>query len=153
MHLHKSNPDDADAGDAAQAAKRLLAAATAVSAGLEGAAAAAALQRTCSRVTDNLRDALGRDGCDALFARAMARTEGAHTALKDICRVDSEGVHMDQVGLSIEKHGVGTVHDAIEAFLTAVIDVLGRLVGENLAIGLINQGGARASSNGRRGSP
>src|SRR5512140_3741716 len=43
-----------------------------------------ALQRSCIRVSDALRNSMGDAGCAALLARALARTEQAHPVLKDL---------------------------------------------------------------------
>lgn len=102
--------------------------------------AGAALQRTCSRVFDNLCDALGQDGCTALLARALARTEADHPALKTIRRLDDGSIHLDGVAASVEAHGLDAVTTAIEAFLAALVDVLSRLIGEEMAIRLTYQG-------------
>jgi hypothetical protein len=103
----------------------------------------AALQRTCLRVSENLRDAMGEDGCNALLVRALARTHANHPALKDICRFNDGSIHLDGVVASVEAHGVVAVTAAIEALLGAVIDVLGRLIGEDMAIRLLDDDAPR----------
>ena len=100
------------------------------------AMAAAALQRACARVSANLRDSVGDDGRDALLARALARTESDHPALKDVRGVDHGAVHLNNVVASVEAHGVAAVTLAIEALLAARLDVLGRLIGEDRAMRL-----------------
>lgn len=94
---------------------------------------ASELQRACHRVTENLRDTMGADGCTALFARALARTETAHPALASIRRVTKADIGLDDVALAVEKHGIAAVTAALEAFFAALIDVLGRLIGEDMA--------------------
>ena len=94
------------------------------------AMAAAALQRACARVSANLRDSVGDDGRDALLARALARTESDHPALKDVRGVDHGAVHLNNV--------VASVTLAIEALLAALLDVLGRLIGEDMAMRLLD---------------
>jgi hypothetical protein len=120
-------------------ARRLLAKEAAP--GKEGDAAmvGANLQRACLRVTESLRDAMGEDGYTALLARALARTEDDHPALKNIRRLSSRGIRLDNVVAGIETHGVGPVTAAIEAMLAALIEVLGRLIGEDMALRIIDQ--------------
>ncbi len=135
-------------------ARRLLAGES--TAGSEGQSAmvGADLQRTCARVAENLRDAMGEDGCTALLARALARTEHDHPALKDIRRLNNGGIHLDGVVASIETHGAGPVTAAIEALLAALIDVLGRLIGEDMALRIIDQETPRPrSGDGVQGEP
>jgi hypothetical protein len=98
----------------------------------------AALQRTCWRISETLRLAMGEDGCTALFARSLSRAEPAHPALKDIRRLNGDGIRLDGVVTGIETHGVAAVTAAIEAWLAALIDVLGRLIGEDIAVQLID---------------
>lgn len=104
----------------------------------------AALQRTCVRVSETLRNLLGEDGRNALLVRALARTEADHPALKSICRLDEGGIQLDGVVASVEAHGVAAVTAAIEALLAALIDVLGRLIGEDMAIRLIDHDAPRS---------
>ncbi len=113
----------------------------------------AALQRTCLRVSDNLRESIGEDGCTALLERALARTEASHPALKDIRRWNDVSLHLDGVLTSVEAHGVVAVTAAIEALLAALVEILGRLIGEDMAIRLIDHDAARPrSSNGAKAS-
>jgi hypothetical protein len=108
-----------------------------------------ALHRACVRVTANLRDAMGEGGADALLARALARTEAHHPALKNIRRLNGADFHLDGVIASIEAHGVATVTAAIEALLATLVDILGRLIGDDMALRLINDGDLGPSQNGR----
>src|SRR5688572_32082897 len=99
-------------------ARRLLARET--SAAGAPALVAAALQRACARVSANLRDSVGDDGRDALLARALARTESDHPALKDVRRLNHGAIHLDNFVASVEAHGVAAVRVAIEALLAAL---------------------------------
>lgn len=98
---------------------------------------ASELQRACHRVTENLRDTMGADGCTALFARALARTETAHPALKSIRRITKADIGLDDVARSVDAHGIAAVTGALEAFFAALIDVLGRLIGEDMALRIV----------------
>jgi hypothetical protein len=98
----------------------------------------AALQRMISRVFESLRDSMGVDGCNALLVRALARTEAEHPALKNIARLNENSIHLDGVVASVDLHGVAAVTKALEALLAALIDALGRLIGEDMAIRLID---------------
>ena len=121
---------------AQELARRLLARET--SGAGEPAMVAAALQRACLRVSENLRDSVGDDGRNALLARALARTESGHPALKDIRQLNNGVVHLDGIVASVEAHGVVQVTAAIEALLAALVDVLGRLIGEDMAMRLLD---------------
>jgi len=127
-----------------QVARRVLARESATGSKAEPKAVGAALQRTCLRVSENLRDAMGEDGSNALLARALARTESEHPALKSAYRRHQGGIHLDGVIASVEAHGVAAVTAAIEALLAALVDILGRLIGEDMAIRLIDQDAPRS---------
>jgi hypothetical protein len=132
-------------------ARRLLARET--SAAGEPAMVAAALQRACARVSANLRDSMGDDGRDALLARALARTESDHPALKDVRGLNHGAIDLDNVVASVEAHGVAAVTAAIEALLAALLDVLGRLIGEDMAMRLLDHDLAGPSPDGGTRTP
>jgi len=97
-----------------------------------------ALQRTCTRVSDNLRDVLGEHGCSALLARALAQTEVSHPELKHLRRQNGNSVSLDGVRASIDAHGIPAVTAAIESLLVALIDILGRLIGGDMVMRVID---------------
>ena len=105
-------------------------------------AAAETLQHTCNRVMDNLRDTIGTDGCAALLARSLARTEQEHPALMLVCREDGREIHLDKVADAMQRHGQAEVEAAVDALFDALFEVLGRLIGEDMAIRVINLGAA-----------
>jgi hypothetical protein len=130
-------------------ARRLIARGAESGNGGEPKSAGAALQRTCVRVAERLRDSMGEDGCNALIARALARTEGGHPALKNIRRLDEGGIYLDGVIASIETYGVVEVTASVEALLASLVDVLARLIGEDMAARIIDD--TRPPSNGSGG--
>jgi hypothetical protein len=131
---------DASPASALDIARLLLARESASSTASDPAMAGAALQRTCMLVFQNLRDSMGVDGTNALLVRALARTEADHPALKSISRLSGNSILLDGVVASVEAHGVAAVSAAIEALLAALIVALGRLIGEDMAIRLMDQG-------------
>lgn len=138
------NTDASPSPTSLEIARSLLAREAAQGKEAEPESVGAALQRTCSRVSENLRDAMGEDGCNALLVRALARTEANHPALKDVCRLNDGSVHLTGVVASVEAHGVEAVTAAIEALLAAVVDILGRLIGEDMAIRLLDHDAPRS---------
>lgn len=81
---------------------------------------------------------MGDAGCAALLARAFAHTEGAHPPLKDLRRPGDDGVRLDGIAASADVHGIEDVTAAIEALITAVIELLTRLIGEDMTIQLFD---------------
>ena len=130
--------DDADQAPAASRVARRVLDREAVPAS-DGASAvvAEALQRVCARTSANLRDAMGVTGCDALVARAVSRAKGTHPVLTDICRRNAADVRVEDLRATIEAHGAAASIAAVEALLVSLIDILSRLIGEDMAIRLI----------------
>jgi hypothetical protein len=108
----------------------------------------AALQRTCARVSENVRDAMGDDGWNALLARAITQTESAHPVLSNIRRFNDGRVHLDRVVECVEANGAAAVTEAIEALFATLVDILGRLIGEDMAIRLIDPDASRSRRGG-----
>lgn len=139
------------AESSARIARRLLARNATVGRDDRSAASAAGLQQTLASVSERLRDALGDDGRTALLARALSRTEKDHPSLLRIRRVENEVIQLDGVAASVETDGMAVVTAAIEALLAAVIDVLSRLIGEDMALRIIGDEdmGAAAGDDAR----
>lgn len=112
-----------------------------------------ALQRSWTRVTDTLRDSMGDAGCAALLARALAHTEAAHPVLKDLRRSETDDVRLDGIAASVDAHGIEAVTAAVEALLAAVLDILTRLIGEDMATRLIVHDGAQSRTRDEPRAP
>ena len=113
--------------------------------------AALALQRSCTRVTDALCDAMGEAGSAALLARAFLRVEQAHPALKALRAHQRDSAHMarlDGIAATVDSHGIEAVTAALEALLVAVIDTLIRLIGEEMTIRLVDHDGPEPRARG-----
>jgi hypothetical protein len=110
------------------------------------------LELTCLRVAENLRDALGDDGCNALLARALARTETQHPTLRSSRSPNGGGIHLDRLISNDATHDVAAIAAGIEALLAALIEILGRLIGEDMAIRLIDHEGLWHRTNGGGGA-
>jgi hypothetical protein len=96
---------------------------------------------------------MGVAGCDALVARARSRVARSHPAITELCREPSGDVQVDDVLAAISAHGEEAVIAAIEALLAALIEVLSRLIGEDMATRLIDQDGPQSRRDGGRGAP
>ena len=130
---------DAQAQSPLQRARRLVAREAAQVGDGAPAKVGAALTRTCLHVSENLRDTLGDAGWAALLARALARTEADHPALKGIRRQNEDDIDVDSVVAAVEVHGVASSTAAFEALLAALIEILSRLIGEDMAIRLLDR--------------
>ena len=104
------------------------------SAGTNGGPPAAA--RICVRVGDGLARWIGRDGYRALFRRAREEELPTHPALAGL---DCDGTDDERVAAAVAAHGADAVSAAVLSLVTALIVLLGRVVGEEMAIQLVEQ--------------
>jgi hypothetical protein len=82
---------------------------------------------------------VGPDGCHALFTRALAEARSRHPALAQIhLRVRSDP-YVDGVAETTAAHGEPAAAEALEAMLAFLIELLGRLIGEDMAMKLIQR--------------
>jgi hypothetical protein len=109
---------------------------------------AGALHRVCASMSANLRDAMGGAGRDALLARAVSRATATHPALKDMWRRNAADIRVEDVLATIDAHGAAATVAAVEALLVALIDILSRLIGEDMAIRLIDHDVPRSRPSG-----
>ena len=114
---------------------------------------AATLHRSYTRVTDALRNSMGEAGRAALLARALACTEQAHPALKELHVLGDDGVRADDIAASIGTHGQAEVAAAIEALIRAVVDELARLIGAELATQLVHDEVGQHQPSAEAGEP
>ena len=122
---------------AQELARRLLAR----EAPAEGApdAVAAATEQVCGRVSANLSRWFGIDGTDALFARALVQAQADHPALANVRYSHQSAVCLERLAESARIHGTNAVADGVAAILTALIELLGRLIGQDIAMRLVEQ--------------
>jgi hypothetical protein len=111
---------------------------------------AVAMQRVCTRASDNLRSSVGDDGYNALLVRSLRRTEGEHPILADIRRISDTGIHLDGVVASAETHGLPAVTAALEALLAALVDILSGLIGADMVLNLLDNDGPSSQARGGR---
>ena len=95
---------------------------------------------------------MGDDGSTALLARALARTEAKHPALTTARRISRGGITLDNVAEATETHGAAAMTAAVEALFAALVEVLGNLIGEDMAVRIMEIGAPDAPS-GDKASP
>jgi hypothetical protein len=82
---------------------------------------------------------VGRDGCNALFSRALAQACAEHPELGHIqLRAQSEP-YIEGVGETIIACGEAAAAEALESMLVRLVELLGRLIGDDMATRLIEQ--------------
>jgi hypothetical protein len=125
-----------------------------------GADTTGAADRVCRRVSDDLARWMGNDGCRALFARALATAQagGGHPAL-EMVRISAGSVYcLDGLSAAAARHGAPAAMEGAAAVLAALIDLLGRLIGDDMALGLLEHSGrprvpVQANPRRNRGAP
>ena len=88
-------------------------------------------------MVDALQRSMGAAGCAELVARAFARSEETNPILKVLREAGGDCTRLDDIASSVATHGREAVTAAITALLTAVIDILTRLIGEEMATQLV----------------
>jgi hypothetical protein len=107
-------------------------------------------------VSDELARWLGRDGCRVLVARALTvvRAQG-YPALDGVHISVQSGHWLDGLGDAAARHGTPAATEAAGAVLAALIELLGRLIGDDMARSLLDRsveaGLSRASLDPDRG--
>ena len=101
--------------------------------------AARAAAAACDHLYSELSRWVGPDGCHALFTRALAQARTEYPALEQIkLRARSEP-YVDGTAGTIMAHGDAATADALEAMLVRLIELLGRLIGDDMAMKLIER--------------
>lgn len=128
-----------------QIARRLIDSRRSEGAGGDSAARAAAA--ACGHLYRQLSRWVGRDGCHALFTRAFAQARTDYPVLEEIqLRAQSEP-YVEGVAETIMAHGDAATGAALESMLVRLVELLGRLIGDDMAMKLI-EGTLAASERG-----
>ena len=122
---------------ARQIARRLVDSRRSERTGPDVAARAAA--SACEHLYRELSTWVGPDGCHALFTRALAQAQTEHHALSQIqLRARSEP-YIDGVAATIVAYGDAATAEALESVLVHLVELLGRLIGGDMAMKLIER--------------
>ena len=133
-----------------QLARRLIQARR--SGGSDDDTAARAAAAASDRLYRELSRWVGLDGCYALFSRAFAEARTERPALGQIeIRARSEP-HIDGVAETIMALGDPATAEALESMLGRLVELLGRLIGDDMARKLIERSLAASEpgTDGRR---
>lgn len=82
---------------------------------------------------------VGLDGCHALFTRAHANARAKHPLLSSIQLRARSTPYLDGVAETAAQHGSVETVEALESMLVVVIELLGRLIGDDMARKLIER--------------
>ena len=138
---------------ARQLARRLIDTRRSERAGGDSTARAAAA--ACDHLYRELSRWVGSDGCHALFTRALAQARIEYPALEQIQLRPRSEPYIDGVAETIMAHGDAATAEALELMLARLVELLGRLIGDDMAMKLIERSLAasergNATTDGRR---
>jgi hypothetical protein len=121
---------------ATDAARRLWARAVGDATAPEEVAAAA--ERTCTQLRAGLGRWIGADGYRALLDRALALAlaRAEHPALGDLPCL---GGDLPATMAVVRAHGAGATAAGLVALVAALIELLGRIIGDEMALRLVEQ--------------
>jgi hypothetical protein len=137
---------------AAEAARRLWERAAGDTNTPEGIAAAA--ERTSAELRAGLARWIGAEGYRTLLDRALVLVRPEHPALGGLPDFGGDGV---AATAAVRAHGAREVAAGLEALVATVIELLGRIIGEEMAVRLVEEIGqtdpARRGERRERGRP
>jgi hypothetical protein len=121
---------------ATDAARRLWARAVGDASAPEEVAAAA--ERLCTQLRVGLGRWVGTDGYRALLHRALGLARAEYPALTGLSCEGGEG---PAIAAAVRVHGPAKVTTSVVGLVATLIDLLGRIVGEEMAVQLGEQTG------------
>jgi len=96
-------------------------------------------ERICAQLRTGLGRWIGADGYRALLDRAISQTRAAHPVLDSLV---STGGNAPATRTAARAHGAAEVAAGMVALVSAVTELLGRIIGEEMAVRLVEQVGA-----------
>ena len=73
--------------------------------------------------------------------------------LKELHGRADEGIRLDGIAACADAHGIDNVRAAIEALIAALVDILTRLIGDDMAIRLLDHDGPQPRGRGGAREP
>ena len=111
---------------------------------------AAAAELVFQRLSDNLVRWLGPDGSHALFTRALALAQAENRALRVVPPPTRSALFLDALAANAEPHDADAVMDGVLMIMTTLIELLTRLIGEDLTIKLVAETAPAKVADGTR---
>lgn len=109
-------------------------------------------QRICAQLQTGLARWVGSGGYRILVDRALAVARQEHPALG---KISCNGNDREEIAAAVRVHGTAKLTAGIVALVATLIDLLSRIVGEEMAVELVKQAVAarpgRASNTGTEG--
>ena len=110
----------------------------------------AATQRVCDELRAGLSRWVGAEGYRALLDRALVLSVTAHPVLGSISCHDGDAL---AASAAARTHGAAELATAVVALVTTLTELLGRIIGEEMAVQLVERTGTPStdSRGGRDG--
>lgn len=99
---------------------------------------AAAAERLCTQLREGLGRWIGADGYRALLHRALGLARAEYPTLTGL---SWRGGEEPEIAAAVRAHGPAEVTASVVGLVATLIDLLGRIVGEEMAVQLVEQTG------------
>lgn len=93
-------------------------------------------QRLCVQLRVGLSRWVGFEGYRALLDRALEQVRSEHPVLSHL---SCDGSDEEEIAAAVRAQGAAEVAAGIMALVATLIDLLGRIIGEEIAVGLVKQ--------------
>lgn len=113
--------------------------------GASGAAAAA-----CNYLYSELSRWIGSEGCHALFTRALAEARKESPPLQSIQLNAGLVPYVQEIDTAVAAHGDAETAAGLEILLIRLLELLGRLIGDDMALKLIEPVLGKAGNRGKK---
>ena len=111
---------------------------------------AAAAELVFQRLSDNLVRWLGPEGSHALFTRALALAQAQNRALRVVPPPARSALFLDALAANAEPHDTDGVMEGVMVIMTTLIELLTRLIGEDLTVRLVAETAPGRNADGTR---
>ena len=101
-----------------------------------------AAERICVRIADVLSRWFGAYGSRALIARALTRAKADHPQLAAMNVAPAPGECLTGLAESARTHGARATAEGIVGLLAALAGAIGRLIGDDLTVNVLEHGAA-----------
>ncbi len=107
----------------------------------------------CEGVFSGLSRWVGVDGSRALFTRALAQARDEHPVLENILLAPRPDSALTGVDEAAQAHGEAATVAALEWVITALVSLLGKLIGDDIALKLISRASRVAARDADNSAP
>ena len=111
---------------------------------------AAGVERTCIQLRAGLGRWIGAMGYRALLDRGLAQARAEHPALASL---SCHGGDEQMIMAAVRTHGAAEVAAGMVALVAGLVELLGRIIGEDMALRLVEQTGMQTGRETEKPSP